>query len=222
MAKAVKAVTKPVIMHAARQELVDGSGRIAGEVFDAMREDRNLARKLKKMMIAEPQTIRKKPIECLAHFLDKNMSKQDWIDHKAFYDKPGRGDKIDCYDVILDQKKKCYPNNIEVGDFEAKIPLKDLLEKTVERFFEDAENYMMLLKTKENFYKKYRGQKFNLKLSYKWGLDGTDGGNEYHQEGTEDKNNLQATQLVILQLEVVGTGQILWRNPMANSASSCR
>ena len=75
------------------------------------------------------------------------MSKEDWLDHKEFHEK--RGCKVlPSYDDILEEKKKCYPNNIDIGDFEGIVPLKDLLEKTCQRFFEDTDNYMMMLRNR--------------------------------------------------------------------------
>ena len=59
-----------------------------------------------------------------------------------------------------------------------------------------------------------------LKLSFKWGLDGTGGGGKYHQEGNEDKNNIMTTKMVILQIENESTGEIFHRNPLANFCSS--
>ena len=39
--------------------------------------------------------------------------------------------------VIAEEKKECLPDNIEVTEDEAKVPLDDMMEKTFDRHMED-------------------------------------------------------------------------------------
>ena len=223
--RAVQLCTKPVIRAAARQELVEKSGTYAGEVYDALLDDPKLGRKLRNTMRSEPERTQANPVESLAYYLDKDMSRKDWRDHVAFCGRFTGCGKMPSYEDLKKEMEDILPDDIEINDFEAKVPLKNLLEKSVSRYFQDKENLEMLHRKKEEKQMKATdgcGSKVNLKVSYKWGLDGTSPGNQYHQEGEEDKHNIMATQMVILQLEDADTGEIYWRNPLANSCSSCR
>ena len=220
IAKAQKLCTKPVIRAAARQELVEENGTIAGEVYDELFADRDMGKKIRKLMKVEPELTTRNPVESLAYYLDKDMSRQDWRDFGAFTQ-----GNYPSYEKLKEEMDDILPPNIKIGDFEAKVPMKDLLEKSVTRYFKDKGNYEMLQrkkKEKQEAATDEAGKVLNLKVSFKWGLDGTSPGNQYHQEGEEDKNNIVATQMVILQLEDADTGEIYWRNPLANSCSSCR
>ena len=220
IAKAVQYAKKPVVMAAARQELVKKSGEGSGKVYDEMLKDPRLHKKLNKVIRAEPERIIRNPIESLSYYLDKDMSRKDWNDFRAF---TGNGDFIS-YDDLKKQMDDILPSGDEISDFEAKVPMKNLLEKSVSRYFKDEMNLEMLrTKKKEKEDKEDgTGSDLNLKVSFKWGLDGTNPGGQYHQEGDEDRNNIVATQMVILQLEDEDTGEVYWRNPLANSCSACR
>ena len=220
IAKAVQYAKKPVVMAAARQELVRKSGEGSGKVYDEMLKDPRLHKKLNKVIRAEPERIIRNPIESLSYYLDKDMSRKDWNDFRAF---TGNGDFIS-YDDLKKQMDDILPSGDEISDFEAKVPMKNLLEKSVSRYFKDEMNLEMLrTKKKEKEDKEDgTGSDLNLKVSFKWGLDGTNPGGQYHQEGDEDRNNIVATQMVILQLEDEDTGEVYWRNPLANSCSACR
>ena len=220
IAKAVQYCTKPVVMAASRQELVKKSGEGSGRVYDEMLKDPRLHKKLNKVIRAEPERIRRNPIESLSYYLDKDMSRQDWDDFRAF---TGNGE-FPSYDDLKEQMEDILPDKIKISDFEAKVPVKNLLEKSVTRYFQDEMNLEMLRSKKKEKKEKDdgTGSDLNLKVSFKWGLDGTSPGGQYHQEGDDDRNNIVATQMVILQLEDEDTGEVYWRNPLANSHSACR
>lgn len=67
---------------------------------------------------------------------------------------------------------KCYPTNIEVNEYSAKIPLQDLINHTTKRLLESI-NYFGT-KDFEDF--------TQFDLHFKWGCDGSSGHSEYHQK----------------------------------------
>jgi hypothetical protein len=66
-----------------------------------------------------------------------------------------------------------------------------------------------------------------LQLIFRYGLDGTGGFSEYHQQSEEvvdrdvDEKSILATQMALVRI-VTSNGALVYQNPLPNSASVCR
>lgn len=75
------------------------------------------------------------------------------------------------YDQIKIAKHKCYPDNIEVNEYSASVPLQELVNHTAKRLLESL-----------NLGPNDFDDVSNLYLHFKWGCDGSSGHSEYHQK----------------------------------------
>lgn len=110
------------------------------------------------------------------------------------------------YSEILKCKKESYPVfiNEDFSEAEAKIPLQNLVDKTIERLF-----------------KTFSEQEFPpvLSASYKWGMDGSSGHSEFKQRFSNSENS-DATIFCtnIVPLSIKSESAIIWTNKKPNSA----
>lgn len=119
--------------------------------------------------------------EALALYVDMDLTKSKYIKMKKFNDKK-IGKFYPIYDKILIQKKKCYPNNVEIGELFAKVELQSLLNHTAER---------IILSVKKEDIAKFNNKQLILKR--KWGMDGSSGQQTFKQKFADNDKEMEST-----------------------------
>lgn len=128
------------------------------------------------------------------------------------------------YRNILAAKKACYPpaEDMTITEAGASIKLQSLVDLTIKR----------LCIVQHEVLKKFCGSDDyklnNLKILFKWGVDGSGGQSRYKQKldvETSDDSYVFASSLVPLQMEGRDADNkvyVLWKNPKMSSTSYCR
>ncbi|XP_050312211.1 uncharacterized protein LOC126747535 [Anthonomus grandis grandis] len=124
------------------------------------------------------------------------------------------------YESITAAKKRCYPENLNISEDVAEVPLQSLLDHTSLRLFESLKEVLNSLNQK-----KYN----NLNLICKWGCDGSSGMSQYKQQFAESNisdANIFLTSMVPIQL-INGDPKskdkfVIWENPKTSSTRLCR
>ena len=153
--------------------------------------------------------------QSLALVIDANLSKETYqhlrnnaLQFNSLYPS---------YQTIKEAKNKCYPENIQVSDYSAEVPLQDLLFQSAPRVcsaFSVVFNSPVLKDCTR------------LILIYKAVFDGATGKSVYKQQsdGTSELNtdeSLFITCLVPLELYCFKDDKkkVVWRNPKPSSTS---
>ncbi|KAL4104515.1 hypothetical protein QTP88_019810 [Uroleucon formosanum] len=113
--------------------------------------------------------------EVLALIIDAKLTKFSYSMLKKG-SKQRKADIYPSYNKIKESKIKCYPDNYEVNEYGASIPLQNLVNHTAKRLLES----LIISDQNLNEFK-------NLHLHFKWGCDGSSGHSEYHQKFIETK-----------------------------------
>lgn len=158
--------------------------------------------------------------EALALFLEGKMTKSQYITMKQGADMKSKSKHLyPCYDYLLEAKKKCYPEGIEISETGAKVPLQQLLNHTSERLLE-------FLAEHRNFLSVSQDGKIDIKLICKYGLDGATGQSLYKQNFS---NNFELEEsciilccLVPLRIVKTDDGSTLHDNDRPSSPLFCR
>jgi len=150
------------------------------------------------------------PERALALLIDASLSKHDYSVLRQLSKEMG-SDIFLTYDKVLEQKKLCYPDNIDISEISVTVKLQVLLDHTAERIF--------LAKPESDF--DSLGHKFILVS--KWGCDGSSGHSEYKQsfenEGATDANMFIIS---LVPLRMTGTNSLFWENSQPSSTRLCR
>ncbi|KAL4126446.1 hypothetical protein QTP88_010668 [Uroleucon formosanum] len=165
--------------------------------------------------------------EALALIIDAKLTKFSYsMLNKG--SKPRKADIYPSYNKIKESKIKCYPDNYEVNEYGASIPLQNLVNHTAKRLLESL-----------NISDQNLNEFKNLHLHFKWGCDGSSGHSEYHQKFIETKvesetvsinekcdGNLFLFSLVPLELVESKNNSdfknVLWKNQKSSSTRYCR
>lgn len=170
---------------------------------------------LKKVQTSsEPYT----PIEALAMITDRNMSVETYSAIRL--DLKRRGfDAYPPYYKIQEAKKTCYPDQVEVSEREASVPLQSLLYHTVTQVFKLCDEVIINYCTKKSI------QAVDFILRGNWGFDGSTGQSLYKQSFSDaegDENSLFATTFTPLQVVTKDDNDVIWVNPAPSSFRYCR
>ena len=113
------------------------------------------------------------------------------------------------YYMIADAKKKILPDDIQLTESSAEVPLQKILDKTVRSILDvndiDTNN--------------------DIVLECKWGFDGSSGHSVYKQKFQEEEASdefMFVTSFVPLRLLDWGDDQIVWENDRHSSWRLCR
>lgn len=123
------------------------------------------------------------------------------------------------YTKIIEAKKNCYPNNIEITEKSAKVGLQDLLDHTSRRIL-NTKTQVDIEALEED----------HLTLHTKWGCDGASGQSEYMQKFSNPSmdlsdSNLFMTSIVPLKMTLETTENLtnlVWKNSRPSSTRYCR
>lgn len=150
------------------------------------------------------------PERALALLIDISLSKHGYTILRQTSKELG-SDIFPTYDQILEQKKLCYPTDINISETSATVKLQALLDHTTERIF---------LTKSETDLKSMSNQ---FVLLSKWGCDGSSGHSTFkitfENEGATDAN-MFLTSLVPLRLS--DNKSLFWDNPRPSSTRFCR
>ena len=155
------------------------------------------------------------PDEALSLIVDLGLTKEDYLTMRLGAKERG-ANIYPSYQKIAEEKKKCYPSNINVTETEATVPLQDLLDLTVKR----------LVQVQSEVIAQNILHKDILEVFYKWGLDGS--GGIYKQNFSNNSeyadSNIILCTIVPLEVSVkVGNSKkILWKNISTSSIRYCR
>ncbi|KAK2577604.1 hypothetical protein KPH14_011611, partial [Odynerus spinipes] len=121
------------------------------------------------------------------------------------------------YKKVLESKKKCYPENREITEKSAKVPLQDLLGHTTERIFETQTNIQI-----------EKPEDCELVLHTKWGCDGASGQSEFMQQfsdgdlNTSDTHLFMSSTIPMQMTQKDNEYRYIWKNPRPSSTRHCR
>lgn len=120
--------------------------------------------------------------------------------------------KLPSYYKLLEAKQRCYPDtrDIEVSEHLVKVKLQALLDVTTRRILQVVGDDLNMCSE-------------NLKLTSKWGFDGSSAQSNYKQRSELaefDDSSVFMTSLVPLKLE--SGNVVIWNNPNPSSTSYCR
>lgn len=124
------------------------------------------------------------------------------------------------YEAVTATKKLCYPENINIGESIAEVPLQCLLNHTVNRLLQCQEEVVNSLRPE---------QLSDVHLISKWGCDGTSGLSAFKQK-SEDPSVSDESMFVISFVPIrlvsrdLNTNKeiVLWQNPRPSSPRFCR
>lgn len=118
------------------------------------------------------------------------------------------------YYLLVEEKKKCYPEHVTITETSAKIELQNLLDHTAKRLIETKSQEDLTTISDE------------LTLVTKWGCDGSRQ-TQYHQKFAEDTEkdvsdaNLFMVSMVPLVLQS-SLNEKIWENTRPSSTRYCR
>lgn len=114
--------------------------------------------------------------------------------------------KYPSYNQLLIAKKECYPDDINITEQEAIVPLQSLLDHISSRF---------LLYLNNNI-----EEGSDIIIYHKWGFDGSSGHPEYKQLFDDHSNSdysVVITTIVPLKIVKAKDNSIIWENTTPSS-----
>lgn len=216
----VRSYTSPELCYAASTKCQISGKKSVSKLLNESIKTPTRAKKIMKSYICFEDA---KPIpyttdEALAFLIENKLSKQQYINIRI-ESKTRNCDIYPPYDDIVNEKKRCYPSNIEIMESGCKIPMQDLLDHTTNRIMQipnirPIESHM-----------------YNLEMLYKWGCDGSSGQSQYRMNFNQSHSpsstdyDLFMLSIVPLQLRFL-TGDkinyVIWENPRPSSTRFCR
>ena len=194
-------------------------GKVAGTLYDQIFSNPSIAREIMLRMVGDTLS-RMSSAEALGFFL-KNQQSRIRYNNMRWKSMKQRADIWPPYKNLLGEKKKTYPEGVIISDYEAIIPLRPLLTRTVERLLEVPGIRERIREIRDRL----NGQA-TFVFRFKWGIDGTHGGSVYREgQGSGEDNmveNVLYSQMAFLELRCVETGELVTRNKFMNSSSTMR
>lgn len=149
--------------------------------------------------------------KALALMMDADLTKYQYETLKYGLQKEGY-DILPPYSKVLEEKKKCYPDEIKVTEKDAHVSLQSLLDHTAQRLFKSIPDLDIAFMPESS-----------LTLTSKWGCDGSSGHSEYNQplpEGVNDNSLLLVSMVPLILFS--SSGEEYWRNKSPSSTRYCR
>ena len=194
-------------------------GKVAGTLFDQLFSNPSIAREIRLRMVGDTLS-RFSNAEALGFFL-KNQQSKIRYNQMRWKSLEQKADIWPPYKNLLAEKKKTYPTDVIIRDYEAIVPLRPLLTRTVERLLEvpGIRERIRAIRDRLN------GQA-TFVFRFKWGIDGTHGGSVYREgQGSGEDNmveNVLYSQMAFLELRCVESNELVTRNKFMNSSSTMR
>lgn len=205
---------------AARRSLEASGRRNASQILKELSEPEKVSKIKKAISTPTLGPIKYTPEEALGLFIDSRLTKKSYIIMQQGA-KQRNANIYPNYNVLLEAKKKCYPNTefIIITDTSAEVKLQALVNHTTDRIIESQKEVF------KNVLPSIKDKK--ISLIHKWGCDGSAGHSTYKQrfsgdpESSKTDFNLFSVCLVPLQM-TVENGTILWQNNRTSSTRFCR
>lgn len=164
------------------------------------------------------------PLEALNVIVTADLSKSSYVFLRQAHRKKGCN-MYPSYDQVLCEKKECYPEDICITEFEAKVPLQNLLDHTVKRLLKDHESAIDICLAKGNLQGE---EKLILELTTKYGIDGSGDqalySMKYDQREHSDacETSIVSSFICPVRLCLSGSNNVIWQNPAPSSPYYCR
>jgi len=211
-------ITSPQFIHAAKKKI-----HMAGQrnVVKLLNETTASPNKVKQIKLAINTSETSKPIpftpdEALAFFVQNKLTKQQYINIRLSA-KERNADIYPSYDIIIEAKKKCYPDNCIISETCCEIKLQDLLNHTSKRIFK-----IQNININESHFERFE-------IIYKWGCDGSNEQSMYKQIYSSPTlaldSDLFLFSLVPLELFCFNDKKerlTIWQNNRTSSTRFCR
>lgn len=120
------------------------------------------------------------------------------------------------YHNLLEAKKDCYPEEVQITETEARVNLQSSVNHLVERLLKSPH---IVLSTEFS-----RQKKCNLELEIKYGCDGASGQSTFDQKFSDSNSSDESiftVSMVPLCLRVTDTKEVIWMNPHPGSPKRC-
>ena len=159
------------------------------------------------------------PTQALTHIINLNIGREGYEYLRTDLINSNNGVAYPPYNLVLNEKKKCYPNNIFVDEYKASIPLQDLVDHTSIRLIEN-------LKDLVNF-SSSNGPKKKLVMLYKYGFDGSGCHSIYNLKSDEKEDGIHESNMFTsficpIYLKDLENNKLIWYNPAPSSPIYCR
>ena len=226
-AQKLRESSEPGVIHlAASQNLTKAGKKDARFVFQKVGSSTGLtaAKAREAICTRDPKEVIKITPACaLGFLLNQNLTRAQYQAIRAICKDKG-ADIWPSYKEIQSAKLECRPEEIEVSDHTAFVPLQQLLDQTTKRILEldpsIEANLQSLAKENDN--------QLTATLIFKYGFDGS-GSHQQQMQPDQDGDhsevkNLVATQLFPLQISVCtrNSDQTIWKCTRPNNPHSCR
>lgn len=186
--------------------------------------DSETSQLLKEVMLQDPTVLlrkihRREPIqissdEALAFLLINEFSRKDYQAIRSLNIKQNSA-LFPCYDLVLRAKEFCRPEGIVATASHVNVPLKSLIEHTVNRIIACNLNAIEKLCAESEAAVK-------LQFLYSAGCDGTTGCSQYNQELSKNINDNSMIATVINPLRITSNNKVFWENPSPHSPRMIR
>lgn len=165
------------------------------------------------------------PVEALNVVVTADLSKSSYVFLRQAHREKGCY-MYPSYEQVLCEKKNCYPDGICVTEFEAKIPLQNVLDHTVKRLLKDHESAINICLEKGNI--QCEEKKLTFELTTKYGIDGSGDqalySMKYDQSEHSDicETSIVSSFICPVRLCLSGSNKVIWQNPAPSSPYYCR
>jgi hypothetical protein len=119
------------------------------------------------------------------------------------------------YKRLKNTKAECYPDSVNVTEKGAWIDLQSLMNHTGKRLIKDRNVILPSATEKKRI----------LRLTVKWGCDGSSDQSQYKQKFQDSETNdasIFCISMVPLSLTDIATNSEIWRNPQPSATKYCR
>lgn len=166
------------------------------------------------------------PVEALNIIVQTNLSKESYL----FLRETHRQKQCYMYlpyEQVLYEKKKCYPEGVDVSEFVAKISLQNIMDHTAKRLVLAHQATLDICLNNYSINVDEQ-RKPHLELISKYVIDGS--GDQalycikYDQQVQSDisETSIVSSFICLIRLILKDTSKILWQNPAPLSAYYCR
>lgn len=166
------------------------------------------------------------PAEALNIIVRTDMSKDNYIFLREAH-REKNSHMYPSYEKVFCEKEKCYPEGVQVSEFEAQLSLQSLLSHTAQRLLVAQQPAIDIFKSSLS---NENGEPRLLKLELlsKYGIDGSGDQSLYaikfNQEIHSDVNEASMLSSFIcpVRLSLKDENKIIWQNPAPSSPFYCR
>ncbi|GBL84704.1 hypothetical protein AVEN_191149-1 [Araneus ventricosus] len=162
------------------------------------------------------QVIKLNPDQALAYYVDTKLARGQYIETNKIAKKQN-ANIYSCYDEIIESKKKCYSDDINITDMSAEINLQSLINHTILRLFQSEY---------EQFAEFLSADISSLNIIFKWRCDGASGQSTYKQKLFENiagsLDGFLNIYYITSTTSLKNQEKALCKNPLSSLTRYCR